>query len=89
MSVTTLPFGTTAGGEAVTAYRLTNSAGASLTVLDYGATVQSLCVPNGQGGFTDVVLGYDTVKAYAVSYTHLDVYKRQSSNWAIRADRSG
>lgn len=64
MSVTTFPFGTTAGGEAVTAYRLTNSAGASLTVLDYGATVQSLCVPNGQGGFTDVVLGYDTVKAY-------------------------
>lgn len=64
MSVTTIPFGTTAGGEAVTAYRLTNSAGASLTVLDYGAIIQSLCVPNGQGGFTDVVLGYDTVREY-------------------------
>ena len=32
-----------------------------LTVLDYGATIQSLCVPNGAGGFTDVVLGYDTL----------------------------
>ncbi len=64
MSVTKTPFGTTRDGHAVTAYTIKNAAGASVTVLDYGATVQSLVVPNGLGGFTDVVLGYDTIAEY-------------------------
>lgn len=36
----------------------------SVTVLDYGATVQSLCVPARFGGTMDVVLGYDTIAEY-------------------------
>ena len=64
MTVTTIPFGRTRNGAAVTAYRLENAAGASVTVLDYGATIQSLSVPNAAGGLTDVVLGYDTVTEY-------------------------
>ncbi len=44
---------------------LQNSSGASLTVLDYGATIQKLCVPDRGGSFVDVVLGYDTVEEYA------------------------
>ena len=46
------------------AFRLTNSNGAYAVILDYGCTVQSLCVPNSSGGFTDVVLGYDTLAEY-------------------------
>ena len=42
MTVTTIPFGRTRNGAAVTAYRLENAASASVTVLDYGATIQSL-----------------------------------------------
>lgn len=57
-------FGRTKDGHDVTAYRLFNSAGASAVILDYGCTVQSLRVPNARGGFTDVVLGYDTVSEY-------------------------
>ena len=64
MAVFTAPFGRTKEGEAVTAYRLENSAGMSVTVLDYGATIQSIAVPNRSGGFTDVALGYDTVEEY-------------------------
>ena len=64
MAVSSFPFGTTADGRAVTAYKIANASGAALTVLDYGATVQALTVPNKQGGFTDVVLGYDTVAEY-------------------------
>ncbi len=60
MSVNAFPFGALSSGESVTAYRVENSLGASVTLLDYGATVQSLLVPNAQGGFTDVVLGYDS-----------------------------
>lgn len=64
MTVTTSVFGRTAQGETVTAYRLENRAGMQLTLLDYGATIQSLRVPDRRGGLTDVVLGYDTVAEY-------------------------
>ena len=45
-------------------FTVRNQNGASLTVLDYGATVQSLCVPNREGKLVDVVLGYDTEEEY-------------------------
>lgn len=64
-------FGYTKDGEAVTAYRLTNKIGAQAIILDYGCTVQALSVPNAQGGFTDVVLGYDTVLEYEKNDAYL------------------
>ncbi|MEA4895354.1 MAG: aldose epimerase family protein [Oscillospiraceae bacterium] len=57
-------FGYTESGETVTAYRLANGKGAQAVILDYGCVVQSLSVPNAQGGLTDVVLGYDTISEY-------------------------
>lgn len=64
MAVVQKPFGFTGEGEPVTLFCLKNAAGASVAVLDYGCTVQSLLVPNAQGGRTDVVLGYDTLREY-------------------------
>lgn len=64
MNIQQLPFGVTAAGEPVIAYKMINSVGASVTVLNRGATVQSLCVPDRSGVLTDVVLGYDTVAEY-------------------------
>lgn len=71
MSVTKMPFGVTKDGRSVTAYTVSNAAGASVTVLDYGATIQALTVPNGLGGLTDVVLGYDSAAAYESSDGYL------------------
>ena len=62
--ITSSIFGHTKTGESVGAYCLENSRGSSVTVLDYGCTVQALKVPNAQGGLTDVVLGYNTVSEY-------------------------
>ncbi len=64
MSVSVRPFGLTRAGEEVMAYTITNSCGAGAVLLDYGATVQSLLVPDRDGRLTDVVLGYDSVAGY-------------------------
>lgn len=64
-------FGRTADGETVHAAKLKNACGMCLTVLEYGAAVQSLLVPNAAGGFTDVVLGYDTAEEYAKNDSYL------------------
>ena len=64
MAVSSIPFGRTAAGEPVTAYTLKNKNGMTVTVLDYGATVQSLVVP-ARSGSVDVALGYDTAAEYA------------------------
>ena len=71
MSVTVRPFGSLSTGEEVRAYTITNDGGASCTVLDYGAIVQAICVPNKDGGLTDVVLGYDTAAEYETGRGHL------------------
>ena len=64
MAVNFYEFGVLSDGRKVTAARLTNKTGASLTVLDYGAAVQSLCIPDRNGKMVDVVLGYDTPAEY-------------------------
>ncbi|MBR0507467.1 MAG: galactose mutarotase [Clostridia bacterium] len=61
--LTTRPFGVTKEGVAVTAFTITNDRGISVTVLDYGATLQSVVLPC-KDGPVDVVLGYDTIGEY-------------------------
>lgn len=57
-------FGYTKDGEPVLSYTLENGSGMRAELLSYGATLRSLSVPDGSGGLTDVVLGYDTVAEY-------------------------
>ncbi len=71
MSVSIRPFGFTREGTEVRAFTVINRSGASVTLLDYGATVQSLYVPKRDGGCVDVVLGYDTVEGYENSTAFL------------------
>jgi aldose 1-epimerase len=57
-------FGKLSDGREVRQYTLTNRAGAVVQIIDYGATVTSLRVPDRDGKIQDVVLGYDTVQGY-------------------------
>ncbi len=70
MNMEGFSFGALSDGTEVHALRLTNAAGASITVLDYGATLQSLRVPDRDGRLVDVVLGYDC----AADYERYDMY---------------
>lgn len=61
--ITKRPFGTTSGGRNATAYTIANERGIEVTVLDYGATLQSVVLKH-RGERVDVALGYDTVGEY-------------------------
>lgn len=50
--------------EGVIQYTLTNSRGASAQIINYGATVTNLFVPDKDGKMGDVVLGFDNFKQY-------------------------
>jgi len=58
------PFGQLPGGPVVRRFALQNSHGLSMDLLDYGATIASLRVPDRFGELDDVVLGFDDLDAY-------------------------
>jgi len=58
------PFGTTMDGQRVDQFVLTNTKGASVRLITYGARVTHLFVPDRSGHMGDVVLGFDTLDQY-------------------------
>jgi aldose 1-epimerase len=63
--VQTSSFGKTKEGNQITRYTLANKAGMEASVINFGATLVSLKVPDRAGKLGDVVLGYDSVSDYA------------------------
>ena len=52
------PYGATQDGRKVTAYTLVNDKGNSATILDYGATISAVRVPDRNGQRTNVVMAF-------------------------------
>ena len=63
MTVTSNHLGTV-DNQAVTQFTITNHAGMGVDIINYGATVQSIRVPDAKGNIDDVVLGFDTLEEY-------------------------
>ncbi|HVY63531.1 MAG TPA: aldose epimerase family protein [Gammaproteobacteria bacterium] len=61
---TRAPFGTTPDGVAVEAVTLKAGNGVSARIIAYGATLQSLLLPDRAGHAADVALGYDDLAGY-------------------------
>ena len=57
-------FGKLPDNREVLQYTLTNRAGLSAQVINYGATITSLKVPDRSGKMDDVVLGFDSLQGY-------------------------
>ncbi len=70
MKIESSSFGTTEGGCPVTAYTITNNQGAYITVIDYGAVLKNIGMPDRNGKIIDVALGYDNVASYEVNPPH-------------------
>ena len=64
MSITKRVFGRNAQGETVTQYILTNATGAAIKVIDFGAILTSVTVPDRNGKLADVVTGFDDMEGY-------------------------
>ena len=64
MGIVKEKFGTTKCGKDVYAYTLTNTNGMQAKVINFGAILVNLLVPDKDGSLADVVLGYDTLEDY-------------------------
>lgn len=64
MSIRVSSFGLTKKGQAVDLVSMENDRGMACGLLTYGATIQSLWVPDAAGSVVDVVLGYDLQSEY-------------------------
>src|SRR5690348_5829609 len=63
-AITKSPFGTMPDGTPVSVYTLRNANGMEARILTYGGIIQSLQVPDKDGHFGDVVLGYNDLESY-------------------------
>lgn len=64
MAIKKQSFGTMPDGQPVHLYTLANKSGMEVAITDYGGTIVSLSVPDREGAFADVVLGFDTLDEY-------------------------
>lgn len=64
MPITQQPFGKLPSGEAVDLFTLTNSKGASVQVMTYGAAIVSVKVPDRHQQLADVAPGYSDIEGY-------------------------
>ena len=63
-TITKADFGATPDGHAVELYTLRNARGAEAAIMTYGGIVQKLTMPDRNGKFADVVLGFDALDGY-------------------------
>ncbi|WFR56140.1 galactose mutarotase [Anaerocolumna sp. AGMB13025] len=64
MSIKKQSFGKTKEGVEATLFVLKNKKGMTVTFTDYGANIVNILVPDKNGNYDDVVLGYDNVTGY-------------------------
>ncbi len=64
MTIEKKPFGKTADGKQVTLYTLSNNQGNTVELIDYGAIVVSINVPDRSGKKTNVTAGFSSIDGY-------------------------
>ncbi|MGV8084178.1 MAG: aldose epimerase family protein [Coriobacteriia bacterium] len=57
-------------GKPVSLFTLTNRRGVTLRLTDYGAAIVGLTLPDRDGNFADVVLGFDDLRSYLEHTAH-------------------
>lgn len=73
-------WGQTPDGRAVELYTLNNRRGAEAQIATYGGAVVSLKVPDREGHFDDVVLGFDSLAGYLADKAYIGVLVGRYAN---------
>lgn len=79
-TVTKREFGKLSDGKSVYLYELRNSAGAYLEVIEYGAAIRSIVLPDKDGKLTDVALGYDSPADYEAQNKYIGAVIGRNGN---------
>lgn len=77
-------FGQLPDGREVESYLLTNAHDVELKVINYGGTIVSLKVPDSEGHFDDIVLGFNSIDGYLS-----DVYQQVNPYFGALIGRYG
>ena len=64
MKIISEDFGKTKEGQKVSRIKLEQNDGSYITILDYGASIDAVVVPDKNGNLIDVSLGYSTIEQY-------------------------
>ena len=75
MKITKSEFGVTSTGEVVNLFHMENNAGAYIEVIDFGARIHKLVVPNKDGELTDVCLSVANMEDYEAERAYYARYK--------------
>lgn len=86
MEVKSDSFGTLPDGTRVDIYTLTNARGIEARIMTYGATLVSLRLPDRQGRFDDVNLGFDDLAGYLGTNPYFGVIVGRYANRIARGE---
>lgn len=64
-------FGRLPDGRGAHLFTLKNDSGMTVTITDFGATIVSIMVPDRNGAFADITLGYDDLQGYVSDTAYL------------------
>ncbi len=78
-SIVVSPFGETPDGDRVRKFTIENSNGLQLSVIEYGATIVELLVPDAKGEFKNVVLGSNSLRDYLDGFPAASVIGRYAN----------
>lgn len=80
MSIIKNKYGISKTGADVTKYTLKNNNGMEVSFIDLGATITNIIVPDKDGVFEDVVLGFEDIASYEVNSTFFGVFVGRFAN---------
>jgi aldose 1-epimerase len=84
VAVQSAPYETLPDGRQVTMWTLRNAHGAGLTIMDLGATILTLDVPDRSGRLGDVVFGFDHAAPYLTSTSYFGAVVGRFANRIAR-----
>ncbi len=64
------PFGKTGGGTPVDQFKLSNSKGIEIAIINYGGIITSIRTPDKSGKFADIALGFASLEGYLGSHPY-------------------